>query len=201
MGGKQSVESPPPGGVSINSYPHSSGGGGPDHNRAESSGMSRNGPGRANNQAAGRLERAHSTMHSNAMRIPRHRSETIGPNNPQPSGSSSSSEESRSSRMLSWLQRRSHPNVSRSLPQYFYKKDAVCAMCRKLIPAEDVEVHFVMCITKPRVSYNEDILSADSGECAICLEDMEKGDPIARLPCLCIYHKGCIQQWFKKGQT
>ena len=27
-------------------------------------------------------------------------------------------------------------------------------MCGKMIPAEDVEVHFVMCITKPRVSYN-----------------------------------------------
>ena len=32
--------------------------------------------------------------------------------------------------------------------------DAVCSMCGKMIPAEDVEVHFVMCITKPRVSYN-----------------------------------------------
>ncbi|MEQ2248889.1 hypothetical protein ILYODFUR_023674, partial [Ilyodon furcidens] len=36
----------------------------------------------------------------------------------------------------------------------------------------------------------EDILSRDSGECAICLEDLEQGDTIARLPCLCIYHKG-----------
>lgn len=36
---------------------------------------------------------------------------------------------------------------------------------------------------------SEDVLSADAGECVICLDDMEQGDTIARLPCLCIYHK------------
>lgn len=30
----------------------------------------------------------------------------------------------------------------------------------------------------------------DTGECAICLEELLQGDTIARLPCLCIYHKG-----------
>ena len=40
------------------------------------------------------------------------------------------------------------------------------------------------------LSFSEDILSRDSGECAICLEELEQGDTIARLPCLCIYHKG-----------
>uniref|UniRef100_A0A1I8FE11 RING-type E3 ubiquitin transferase n=1 Tax=Macrostomum lignano TaxID=282301 RepID=A0A1I8FE11_9PLAT len=34
-------------------------------------------------------------------------------------------------------------------------------------------------------------------ECAICLDDLSQGDTIARLPCLCIYHKGCIDDWFK----
>lgn len=35
----------------------------------------------------------------------------------------------------------------------------------------------------------EDVISEDKGECVICLEDLEPGDVIARLPCLCIYHK------------
>lgn len=37
---------------------------------------------------------------------------------------------------------------------------------------------------------SEDVLSKDAGECAICLEELQQGDTIARLPCLCIYHKG-----------
>lgn len=36
----------------------------------------------------------------------------------------------------------------------------------------------------------DDVLSQDSGECSICLDDMVQGDTIARLPCLCVYHKG-----------
>lgn len=36
----------------------------------------------------------------------------------------------------------------------------------------------------------EDVLTKDAGECAICLDEMTQGDTIARLPCLCIYHKG-----------
>lgn len=36
----------------------------------------------------------------------------------------------------------------------------------------------------------EDVLSKDAGECAICLEELQQGNTIARLPCLCIYHKG-----------
>ncbi|XP_033493265.1 E3 ubiquitin-protein ligase ZNRF2-like isoform X2 [Epinephelus lanceolatus] len=47
----------------------------------------------------------------------------------------------------------------------------------------------------------EDILSRDSGECAICLEELEQGDTIARLPCLCIYHKGCIDEWFEVNRS
>lgn len=38
----------------------------------------------------------------------------------------------------------------------------------------------------------EDVLSKDAGECAICLEELQQGDTIARLPCLCIYHKGQV---------
>lgn len=37
---------------------------------------------------------------------------------------------------------------------------------------------------------SEDVLTDAKGECVICLEDLSPGDVIARLPCLCIYHKG-----------
>ncbi|XP_002130597.2 E3 ubiquitin-protein ligase ZNRF1 [Ciona intestinalis] len=98
---------------------------------------------------------------------------------------------------------RARHSLPHSLPPYFLSpmRDAKCPMCGKVIPAEDVEVHFVMCLTKPRVTYNEDTLSVTLGECAICFEDLEEGESIARLPCLCIYHKGCIDEWFKKSQT
>lgn len=43
----------------------------------------------------------------------------------------------------------------------------------------------------------EDVLTEDKGECVICLEDLCQGDTIARLPCLCIYHKTCIDEWFQ----
>ncbi|CAK8695566.1 unnamed protein product [Clavelina lepadiformis] len=50
----------------------------------------------------------------------------------------------------------SQRNPARSLPPYLISpmRDARCPMCGKMIPAEDVEVHFVMCLTKPRVTYN-----------------------------------------------
>lgn len=55
----------------------------------------------------------------------------------------------------------------------------------------------VLCLLRS----SEDILSKDSGECAVCLEEMEQGDTIARLPCLCIYHKGCIDEWFEVNRS
>lgn len=38
--------------------------------------------------------------------------------------------------------------------------------------------------------FSEDILNDGKGECVICLDDLNPGDIIARLPCLCVYHKG-----------
>jgi len=37
-------------------------------------------------------------------------------------------------------------------------------------------------------------------ECVICFEEFEVGGLIARLECLCRYHKSCIREWFdRKG--
>ncbi|XP_019629224.1 PREDICTED: E3 ubiquitin-protein ligase ZNRF2-like [Branchiostoma belcheri] len=76
-----------------------------------------------------------------------------------------------------------------------------CPVCSKFVPPDDIECHLVMCLTKPRISYNEDVLAADAGECVICFEDLSQGDTIARLPCLCIYHKGCIDKWFEVNRS
>jgi E3 ubiquitin-protein ligase ZNRF1/2 len=77
-------------------------------------------------------------------------------------------------------------------------QDLKCPICHKRVPSDDVEVHLVMCFTRPKIAYNEDIITEGKGECAICLDEMLSGDTIARLPCLCIYHKTCIDEWFKR---
>ncbi len=43
--------------------------------------------------------------------------------------------------------------------------------------------------------------STTSNECVICFEEFEKGDKVARLECLCVYHHDCIKTWFsRKGE-
>ncbi|XP_033855229.1 E3 ubiquitin-protein ligase znrf2-like [Acipenser ruthenus] len=76
-----------------------------------------------------------------------------------------------------------------------------CPVCSKFVSSDEMDLHLVMCLTKPRITYNEDVLTKDAGECAICLEELVQGDTIARLPCLCIYHKGCINEWFEVNRS
>ena len=35
-------------------------------------------------------------------------------------------------------------------------------------------------------------------ECTICMEEYEVGDKLARLECLCKFHKACIVGWFER---
>ncbi|XP_025416365.1 E3 ubiquitin-protein ligase ZNRF2 isoform X2 [Sipha flava] len=77
-----------------------------------------------------------------------------------------------------------------SLPAHIWPFNGIkCPVCSKFVLPDEIEVHLVMCLTKPRLIYNEDVLKDDKGECVICLEELIQGDTIARLPCLCIYHK------------
>ncbi|KPL94028.1 E3 ubiquitin-protein ligase znrf1-like protein, partial [Sarcoptes scabiei] len=78
--------------------------------------------------------------------------------------------------------------------------DFKCLFCSKVINQDDIDCHLLMCITN-QLNYNEDILTEDKGECVICLEEMLKGSKIARLPCLCIYHKACIDAWFNVNRS
>ncbi|KAK1785509.1 hypothetical protein P4O66_018869 [Electrophorus voltai] len=72
-----------------------------------------------------------------------------------------------------------------------------CPVCSTFLDSDEVELHLDMCLNKSRLTYNEDVLEKDSEECTICLNQMVEGDTIARLPCLCIYHKRCIDKWFE----
>uniref|UniRef100_A0A8C4Q826 E3 ubiquitin-protein ligase ZNRF1 n=1 Tax=Eptatretus burgeri TaxID=7764 RepID=A0A8C4Q826_EPTBU len=76
-----------------------------------------------------------------------------------------------------------------------------CPVCSKSVSSTDMEEHLMMCLTKPRLQYNEDVLEREAGECAICLDELQQGDTIARLPCLCLYHKGCIDKWFEVSRS
>uniref|UniRef100_A0A2K6GHB2 RING-type E3 ubiquitin transferase n=1 Tax=Propithecus coquereli TaxID=379532 RepID=A0A2K6GHB2_PROCO len=49
-----------------------------------------------------------------------------------------------------------------------------------------MDLHLVMCLT-----------NKDARECAICLEELLQGETIAQLPCLHIYHKICIDEWYE----
>ena len=77
--------------------------------------------------------------------------------------------------------------------------DIKCPVCNKTVRCiDDFEVHVVMCLTRPKLTYNEEIVDESKGEeCVICFDEFEKGQIVARLPCLCIYHKGCLDDWFK----
>ncbi|XP_029515061.2 E3 ubiquitin-protein ligase znrf2-like [Oncorhynchus nerka] len=77
----------------------------------------------------------------------------------------------------------------------------LCPVCSKFVASDVMEIHLIMCLTKSRLRYNEDVLVKDSGECAICLDEMEQGHTISRLPCLCTYHKGCIDEWFEVNRS
>ncbi|CAD6184603.1 unnamed protein product [Caenorhabditis auriculariae] len=93
---------------------------------------------------------------------------------------------------------RLHGHFSRRSMPMFMMGDMTCPVCHKVVPSDDADVHLVMCLTRPKITYNDDVLKEQKGECTICFEDMAAGDLIARLPCLCIYHKTCIDEWFKR---
>jgi len=54
-------------------------------------------------------------------------------------------------------------------------QDIKCPVCHKVVPADDGEMHLVICLTRPRITYNDDVLIEDKGECPICFEEMLAG--------------------------
>ncbi|KYO27528.1 E3 ubiquitin-protein ligase ZNRF1 [Alligator mississippiensis] len=42
-----------------------------------------------------------------------------------------------------------------------------CPICSKSVASDEMEMHFIMCLSKPRLSYNDDVLTKDAG-CPAC---------------------------------
>lgn len=78
-----------------------------------------------------------------------------------------------------------------------------CPLCKRMsTDYEQYQNHVTECLSKPRLTYNVDKIATDRDEeCVVCFETFSAGDLIARLPCLCIYHKHCIDGWFKVNRT
>uniref|UniRef100_A0A0N4ZUC3 RING-type E3 ubiquitin transferase n=1 Tax=Parastrongyloides trichosuri TaxID=131310 RepID=A0A0N4ZUC3_PARTI len=80
------------------------------------------------------------------------------------------------------------------------RSQSQCPVCKKVISNHELPAHLNECL-KPRLQYNDEVLTQDRGECPICLEEMEKGSTIARLECFCIFHKQCIDTWLCRGNS
>jgi hypothetical protein len=39
----------------------------------------------------------------------------------------------------------------------------------------------------------------NKNECAVCLSRLRRGDAVTTLPCLHMYHRGCIEPWLRQG--
>ncbi|XP_027837960.1 E3 ubiquitin-protein ligase ZNRF2-like [Aphis gossypii] len=86
------------------------------------------------------------------------------------------------------------------------RKKEKCPICQKIISNISIyryNNHVEQCSRMFELRtkmYNEDVINMDkSVECAICLDNMECGQRIARLKCLCTYHKACIDLWLNKN--
>ena len=74
----------------------------------------------------------------------------------------------------------SHPPSHNKRQSIASKLSGQCEVTSKAVKISLVTIVFIL-------SFADQI---KDGECAICLEELVQGDTIARLPCLCIYHKG-----------
>jgi hypothetical protein len=54
----------------------------------------------------------------------------------------------------------------------------------------------------PFVASEKDCVGEDGNiqECSICMVEYDVGDQLARLECLCKFHKACILEWFGRKQ-
>lgn len=52
------------------------------------------------------------------------------------------------------------------------------------------------------VASEKDCVGEDGNvqECSICMVEYDVGDQLARLECLCKFHKACILEWFGRKQ-
>ncbi|OAF71551.1 E3 ubiquitin-protein ligase znrf1 [Intoshia linei] len=72
-----------------------------------------------------------------------------------------------------------------------------CPICFKKVNYKKINIHVEMCLKLNASKYNVENLSENANEdCVVCFESMKKDDKVARLPCWCIYHQKCIDEWY-----
>lgn len=90
-----------------------------------------------------------------------------------------------------------------------------CPVCGKSLTLygsnqNNIETHLKECLENENVEnkvklgnkYELQKLDKDLGkECPICFEDFLKGQVIVRIDCLCIFHKKCIDEWYKYSKV
>lgn len=87
----------------------------------------------------------------------------------------------------------------------------VCYRPLRPLPTEEArEAHVMHCLEHgapadvvPRTRYVVSQLAPDSAligsECIICMEEFAVRDVVARLGCLCCFHRACIDAWLRKS--
>ena len=95
-------------------------------------------------------------------------------------------------------------SAARSLPASLqaatHGEGVKCPACSKQMSSDEITEHLLKCLENPPIFYNREVLSSDNGECVICFDELTQGNIAARLPCLCIFHKKCIDSWFEKNR-
>ncbi|KAJ9645501.1 hypothetical protein H2204_001081 [Knufia peltigerae] len=104
----------------------------------------------------------------------------------------------------------------------------ICPICRRALPPREPdgtenarEAHIMSCIIArdpsarfegaggpsqsrvhmlPFIATEKDCVGSDGSpqECSICMVEYDVGDELARLECLCKFHKSCIVEWLER---
>ena len=64
-------------------------------------------------------------------------------------------------------------------------------------PPPHSPVHMLLFVASEKDCVGED---GNVQECSICMVEYDVGDLLARLECLCKFHKACIVEWFGRKQ-
>ncbi len=65
----------------------------------------------------------------------------------------------------------------------------------------DIQIITDKIITEKIGPYKKVTDSEEGHECPICLEEFNKNEYYRKLPCTHLYHKKCIDKWFKENNT
>ncbi|KAI3627080.1 hypothetical protein GLX27_001254 [Malassezia furfur] len=119
--------------------------------------------------------------------------------------------------MISYMQRPRPADAARdgdgeaSLASSLLDECPVCYRPLRTLPTEEArEAHVMHCLEHgapadvvPRTRYVVSQLAPDSvligNECIICMEEFAVRDVVARLGCLCCFHRACIDAWLRKS--